>query len=92
MYDRVILIIKSEVSMKENRNGIYATLILLFISILGAAAITYDARLSALFIHPEFIVNCFLGIFTGAVLSFYYINIKLFGGKTKNTDRICKYD
>ena len=59
MYDRVILIIKSEVSMKENRNGIYATLMLLFISILGAAAITYDARLSALFIHPEFIA--FLG-------------------------------
>lgn len=55
--------------MKENRNAIYVTLILLCISFLLSVAITYYDSVRILFLYPDFVVNCLLGIFTGSFLS-----------------------
>lgn len=69
--------------MKENRNAIYITSILTVVTLTLAIFITYSECVHGLFLHPEFIVNCLLGIFAGAILGLiisiinYFVEVRV---------------
>ena len=55
--------------MKENRNAAYYTLVITVVSLICAIIIRYNPIIYNLIAHPDFIIDCLLGIFTGAFLS-----------------------
>ena len=59
----------NEVSMRENRNAIYITMVIALMSLLLASLIEYCECISKKISHSDFIVNCFLGVFSGAMLA-----------------------
>lgn len=61
--------------MRENRNAIYVTIILTGISLILSGVITYCERIRILFLQPDFIVNCFLGLFSGSILALVIASI-----------------
>lgn len=54
--------------MKENRNAVYVTLILSIISLALSILLTYVWKMPE-YMNQDFIVDCLLGVFTGAILS-----------------------
>lgn len=61
--------------MKENRNAIYVTTILMTISLLLSGIITYNTKIRNFFMQPDFIVNCLLGIFASSMLALIIASI-----------------
>lgn len=59
----------NEESMRENRNAIYITMVIALMSLLLASLIEYCECISKKISHSDFIVNCFLGVFSGAMLA-----------------------
>lgn len=55
--------------MKENRNAIYVTLVIAIVSLGLAIIFEYNEKLNELLPKADFIINCLLGIFSGAVLA-----------------------
>lgn len=55
--------------MKENRNAIYVTLVITIVSLGLAIIFEYNEKLNELLPKADFIINCLLGIFSGAVLA-----------------------
>ena len=55
--------------MKENRNAIYVTLVITIVSLGLAIIFEYNEKLNDLLPKADFIINCLLGIFSGALLA-----------------------
>ncbi len=54
--------------MRENRNAIYVLAIVDILTLSFSIMVTYVEEINVLFISPDFVVNCMMGIFTGAFL------------------------
>ena len=55
--------------MKENRKAIYVTLVITIVSLGLAIIFEYNEKLNDLLPKADFIINCLLGIFSGALLA-----------------------
>lgn len=55
--------------MRENRNAIYVTLVITTVSLGLAIVFEYNEKLNDLLPKADFIINCLLGIFSGAILA-----------------------
>ncbi len=55
--------------MKENRNAIYVTLAITVLSLGVAVVVEYCEKINNLLPKADFIINCLLGIFSGAMLA-----------------------
>lgn len=55
--------------MKENRNAIYVTLVITTVALGLAIVFEYNEKLNDLLPKADFIINCLLGIFSGALLA-----------------------